>query len=422
MPWKIVLLALVLLCSVPSCTPQKFDRRASLNRWFGSFVPGFTWQSLSDDISRNRTDEELWEENSRTSIPKQRTEHKTSSTQPSDNQTHSHDPGQPATPPSGDQVHTDPPEKFTIGGLLNFVTNTVECFMDPDECKVHEFFLASFSNRWDAWKKKYLNPLLNLMHVFSESPLIFLKILDHFLNRFFRSCKAKISFVESAFMWIFLRLFYDFVNRYANKSKFVSFWWNSFLIVQRLFKVLLCILGTSHMHTIMTSQDSSAVVICLIITDYFLNWLLSYKYDNALLTKLMIHEQIIYCRIIENVLQCKTGSCTCKLLIALAFVLYNKTQLWKYASRGSTLQGFDTLTWFGSWIWVLENACVLITRCYKMGMFPLLYIALPTGWHDSWTDWGLCMVSLGSLLYTFWSTHIFMISFAVLAAAEILIG
>jgi hypothetical protein len=38
---------------------------------FGSFAPGFTWQSLSDDISGNRTDAEIWQENSRTSIPKQ---------------------------------------------------------------------------------------------------------------------------------------------------------------------------------------------------------------------------------------------------------------------------------------------------------------------------------------------------------------
>lgn len=422
MPRKIVLLALLVLCSVPSCTPEKFDRKAFFAKWFGRFFPGFNLQSFSDNISGEKTPEEIWRQNSRTSMPEPRTEHHTSNTRPGDNQNHSHVPGQQETPPSGDRVPTDPPEKFTLSGLLNWLSTIVDCFTNPDDCRVHDLLLNRLSKKWNAWRNKYLDSILKFMHFFSEIPLIFLKNFDHFLHRYFHSCPVKIAFVEYACLWFTGLQFKKFLELHANQSPFVLFCWCLFLIVQGLFTVLLLILGTSHMKTIMTSKDSSAVVCCLVLADNFLNYMLSRAFNDALLTNLMIHEQIIYCRIIEGLFRCNTLSCTCFSLVALAFVLWNKTFLWNYASKGSTLQGFDSLTWIGAWLWVLENGWVLITRCYKMGMFPLLHIALPPGWHDSWTAWGLFMVSLGSVLCTFWSTHIFKISFAVLAAAQILIG
>jgi hypothetical protein len=423
MPRRIVLLALLVLCSVQSCMPEKFDRKASIAKWFGPLAQGSNWRSFSDDISGKKTLEDIWRQNSRTSIPEPRTEHNPPNSRPGDNQNHSHVPGQPATPPSGHRNPMDSPEKYTLGGLWKLLSMTVDCLFDPVTCQVPDLLRERFSKKWDAWKSKYLDSILKIMHVFSEIPLNILKPFDHFLRWSFDSCPLKTAFVECACLLIFLLLFKNFLLLHANKNKFVSFFWWLLLIVQRLCRVLLLMLGKLQMKTTMTSGDSVAVVCCIVIADCFLNHMLSEAFDENLLMKLTIHEQNIYCRIIKSLLQCNTESCTCLFLVAMAVVFWNKTFLWThYASRGVKLQGFDTLTVVGALLWVAENGCVIITVCYKMGMFPLLYIALPTDWHGSWTAWGLCMVSLGSVLYTFSSTDILQISFAVLAAAEILIG
>jgi hypothetical protein len=294
--------------------------------------------------------------------------------------------------------------------------------MDPDHCQLYDLLHKRFSKKWDAWKNKYFDMILKLMHILSDIPLNIFKPFDHFLKWLFDSCPLKTAFVECACLLIVLRLFKDFLELHANKSKFVSFWWNLFLIVQRLCQVLLLILGKLHIKTTMTSGDSDAVVCCLVIVDCFLNHMLSAAFDENLLTKLMIHEQNIYCRIIKSLLQCNTKSRKFLCLVALAVVYFHKAFfLWKYASRGFELQGFDSLTFGGAVPWVAENGWEIIVVCYKMGVFPLLDIELPTGWHDSWTAWGLFIVSMGSVLYTFWSLHIFKVCFAVLAIAEILI-
>ena len=70
-------------------------------------------------------------------------------------------------------------------------------------------------------------------------------------------------FAECTCVWIFLRLMGDFIIDNADNSNFASRVLFAPLILQRVSRVVLLVLDTPQSKTTITSEDSYAVLCCL---------------------------------------------------------------------------------------------------------------------------------------------------------------
>ena len=144
MPFKCVLLALLLLCSVPSCEPQTFNKKAFLAELYQGFSPDVsgTFSEFYTKLWSNATEKEVWKSTAATikvtTPPRAGKQSKTTDLPRAGFQTNTTD-----TPSADDQQPPVMPNKLSFAGVWKCFEKTMDCLINPDICDV-DWFLREF--------------------------------------------------------------------------------------------------------------------------------------------------------------------------------------------------------------------------------------------------------------------------------------
>jgi hypothetical protein len=319
----------------------------------------------------------------------------------------------------GQQTNNSNSEKDSVFvNAFGLVLEITDCILEPSTCDI-EYFRNIFQKYVTTNFQKQFPLTVNFMRIISQSPFVWLNSLVECvltIPQTNRSMSVLQGFVILfVVMVLSMKQFAKFIRKTLKKNETCQILVLMLLCVQRFCAVALLALGVSEKPGSHDTLKMLYMLLCLGYASWCINRLLSNNYSPNVLLFLTIVEQSIYCRILENVCICNGHIvCLASNLICLAWVFICKGQLWTYAKQNVELPKFSQLNCISFPFLLMQMFWVGLKTGHRMGYFPLLYM----GRTDNWVTMLLSVISHILLLFTFFSSSIWRLSFMVLALIQ----